>query len=171
MSIKEQTIPVWTQMLGVLDGLLTKAEADSRGDSLLDERLAEDMHPLSVQVRFLTNMPGEAIARLTGLDFASREDNPATLAEAREWVAAAKAQLDEWAAREYVNAGDPIVLKLPNGMTFDLSAGEYVRDWALPQYYFHVTTAYAILRKAGLELGKIDFVPYMLRYMRQPAEA
>ncbi len=171
MSLKDQTIPVWTQMLGVLDGLLAKAEADPRGDALLEERLAEDMHPLAVQVRFLTNMPGEAMTRLTGLDFTSRETNPGTLAEAREWVEAAKAQLAEWAERDFVAADNPIVLELPNGMTFDMKAGEYVRDWALPQYYFHVTTAYAILRKAGLELGKIDYVPYMLRYMRQPAQA
>ena len=52
-----------------------------------------------------------------------------------------------------------------------MRADEYVRDWALPQYYFHVTAAYAILRKAGLELGKIDYVPYMMRYMRQPTTA
>lgn len=171
MQLKDQTIPVWTQMLGVLDGLLTKAEADARGDALLEEKLAEDMHPLAVQVRFLTNMPGEAMARLAGLDWKSREDDPATLAEARQWVAAAKTQLDEWSTREFVSEDDPIELKLPNGMTFDMKAGEYVRDWALPQYYFHVTTAYAILRKVGLELGKIDYVPYMLRYMRQPAPA
>ena len=54
-------------------------------------------------------------------------------------------------------------------MTFDLTAGEYVRDWAVPQYYFHSTTAYAILRKEGLDIGKADFVGYMVRYMRQPA--
>jgi len=52
-----------------------------------------------------------------------------------------------------------------------MTAEEYVRDWAIAQFYFHVTTAYAILRKEGLAIGKIDYVPYMLRYMRQPAEA
>ena len=171
MQLKDQAVPVWTQMLGVLDGLLAKAEADPRGDGLLEERLAEDMHPLAVQVRFLVNMPGEAMARLTGLDFASREDNPATLAQAREWVSAARTQLVDWSSRNFAEAGDAIELKLPNGMTFDMRADEYVRDWALPQYYFHVTAAYAILRKAGLELGKIDYVPYMMRYMRQPTTA
>lgn len=167
MSIKEQTIPIWTQMLAVLDGLLTKAEADPRGDALLEEALAEDMHPLSVQVRFLVNMPGEAMARLTGLDFTSRDDNPATLAEARAWVAEAKAQLEGWSARDFIADDAAVELAIPNGMNFDLNASEYVRDWALPQYYFHATTAYAILRKAGIALGKVDFVPYMMRYLRQ----
>ncbi|WP_299195727.1 DUF1993 domain-containing protein [uncultured Erythrobacter sp.] len=167
MSIKDQTIPVWTQMLGVLDGLLAKAEADPRGDALLEETLAEDMHPLSVQVRFLVNMPGEAMARLTGLDFTSRDDNPATLAEARGWIAEAKSQLEEWASRDFIAANAAVELAIPNGMNFDLSASEYVRDWALPQYYFHTTAAYSILRKAGIALGKADFVPYMMRYLRQ----
>ena len=166
MSIKDQTLPVWTNMLSVLDGLLTKAEADARGDALLQERLAEDMHPLAVQVRFLVNMPGEAMARLTGLDWTSRDDDPTTLAEARSWVATAKSQLNEWSSRDFVGADEAIELAIPNGMTFDMSASEYVRDWAVPQYYFHTTSAYAILRKAGLALGKADFVPHMMRYLR-----
>ena len=111
MSIKNQTLPVWTQMLDVLDGLLAKAAADERGDALLNEKLADDMHPLSVQVRFLVNMPGEAMERLAGVDFTSREDNPSTLVEAREWVAAAKSQLEEWATRDFVAPGDAIVLE------------------------------------------------------------
>jgi len=168
MSIKEQAVPVWAQMLSTLDGLLAKAEADPRGDALLDEVLAEDMHPLSVQVRFLINMPGEAMARLTGLDFTPREDNPANLAQAREWIADAKASLEEWATRDFIADGAAVELAIPNGMNFDLTAAEYVRDWALPQYYFHTTAAYAILRKAGIALGKADFVPYMMRYLRQP---
>ena len=45
---------------------------------------------------------------------------------------------------------------------------EYVRDWSVPQFYFHVMAAYSILRKEGLEVGKIDYVPYMMRYLRQP---
>ena len=167
MPVSAQTLPVWTQMLGVLDGLLAKAETDPRGDALLDERLAEDMHPLATQVRFLVNMPGEAMARLTGLDWTSRDDDPATLADARAWVATAKEQLEQWASRDFIGDDEPVELAIPNGMTFDMSAAEYVRDWAIPQYYFHVTSAYAILRKAGLALGKADFVPYMMRYLRQ----
>ena len=56
-------------------------------------------------------------------------------------------------------------------MTFDLTAEGYVRDWALPQFYFHLMTAYAILRANGVPLGKIDYVPYMMRYLRPAAPA
>ena len=55
---------------------------------------------------------------------------------------------------------------LPMGMIFDLTAEQYVRDWALPQFYFYVMTAYAILRAAGIDLGKADFVAHMFAYLR-----
>ncbi|MDJ0642637.1 MAG: DUF1993 domain-containing protein [Erythrobacter sp.] len=171
MPIKDQIIPVWGQMLGTLDGLLTKAEAHEKGDALLAAKLADDMHPLAVQVRFVCNMPGEAMERLGGIHFDSNEDNPSTLAEARQWIAARRKAVEEWGGLEFVADDAPIELALPNGMKFDLSAQEYVRDWALAQFYFHITTAYAILRKEGLAIGKIDYVPYMLRYMRQPQTA
>ncbi len=171
MSVKDQIVPVWKQMLGTLDGLLAKAETDQRGDALLETKLADDMHPLSTQVRFLCNMPGEAMVRLAGIEFTSSEDDPKTLSEARERIAATRAQIDGWSKLDFVTGETAIELILPNGMTFDLSAAEYIRDWALAQYYFHTVTAYSILRKEGLAIGKIDYVPYMMRYMRQPVEA
>ncbi|MEL7444556.1 MAG: DUF1993 domain-containing protein [Pseudomonadota bacterium] len=168
MAIKEQIVPVWNQMLGTLEGLLRKAEADERGDTLLNARLADDMHPLATQVRFLCNMPGEAMQRLGGIEFTSSEDDPTTLEQARSRIADTRALIEEWATLDFLSDNAPIELALPNGMTFDLAASEYVRDWALAQYYFHVMAAYSILRKEGLQIGKIDYVPYMMRYMRQP---
>ena len=53
-------------------------------------------------------------------------------------------------------------------MTFDLHTSSYVRDWALPQFYFHLMSAYAILRAAGVPLGKADYVGFMFQYLRQP---
>ena len=169
MNINDLIVTVHRNMLGMLDGILAKAEADPRGDTLLAARLAEDMHPLSTQVRFLCNMPGEAMARLVGIDFTSSDEDPVTLAEGRERIAAALADIDTWADKDFAPEGAAIELVLPNGMAFDLTAAEYVRDWAVPQYYFHATTAYAILRKENIALGKADFVGYMFRYLRQPA--
>ena len=60
----------------------------------------------------------------------------------------------------------PIAHLLPAGMVFDLTAEQYVRDWALPQFYFHVMIAYAILRAEGVDLGKTDYVAHMLRFLR-----
>ncbi len=171
MSIKHQTLPVWNQMLATVDGLLAKAEAHEKGEALLQASLAEDMHPLATQIRFVCNMPGEAMVRLAGLDFTSSDDDPATLAESRARIAATREAIAAWEEQDFVADDAAVELVLPNGMTFDLSAAEYVRDWSIAQFYFHVTTAYAILRKEGLAIGKIDYVPYMLRYMRQPAQA
>ncbi len=169
MTHKDLLVTTHLQMLGTLDGLLAKAAAHEKGDALLRERLADDMLPLAAQVRFLCNMPGEAMTRLIGLEFKSVEEGPETIADARKMVAERKADVEKWSGHTFIGEDEAIELVIPNGMTFDLTAGEYVRDWAVPQYYFHATTAYAILRKEGLDIGKADFVGYMFRYIRQPA--
>jgi len=60
----------------------------------------------------------------------------------------------------------PIAHDLPTGMIFDMTGETYVRDWALPQVAFHQLMAYAILRQAGVPLGKVDYVPHMFAYLR-----
>jgi len=65
--------------------------------------------------------------------------------------------------------GDPhgqIAHALPNGMIFDMTREDYVRDWALPQVAFHQMITYALLRQAGVPLGKVDYVPHMFAYLR-----
>jgi len=59
-----------------------------------------------------------------------------------------------------------ITLELPNGIIFDMTGEQYARDWALAQFYFHLITAYAILRSQKIELGKADYVPHMFAYLR-----
>ena len=169
MTHKDLIVNAHLNMLGTLDGLLAKAAAHEKGDALLGAKLADDMLPLSTQVRFLSNRPGEDMARLIGIDFTSREEDPETIGEAREMVAACKADIEGWSQQGFVGEDEQVELVIPNGMAFDLTAGEYVRDWAVPQFYFHATTAYAILRSEGLEIGKADFVGYMFKYLRQPA--
>lgn len=65
----------------------------------------------------------------------------------------------------------PLSHALPNSLIFDLTAEQYVRDWAIPQFYFHVMAAYAILRSSGIELGKADYVQHMFAYARPEAMA
>lgn len=69
-------------------------------------------------------------------------------------------------AYEGVAPARAIAHALPQGMIFDLSAEQYARDWAIPQFYFHVMTAYAILRAEGAALGKADYVAHMFAYLR-----
>lgn len=71
-----------------------------------------------------------------------------------------RARVDEGAQRQ-------IAIELPNGMTFDMPGSEYALNWATPQFYFHLVTAYNILRNNGVPLGKADYVPHMFAYIRQ----
>lgn len=169
MNAKDLLVPTQRNMLGTLKGLLAKAAADQRGDALMQARLADDMHPLAVQVRFLCNMVGEAIDRVTGITFVSTEEDPATIDEAIIRIGSTLEQLDEWEKLEFAADDAPLELALPNGMVFDMTTISYARDWSVPQFYFHVSMAYAILRKEGLDVGKADFVPHMFGYIRQPA--
>ena len=171
MSYATAALATYANMLGTLDHLITKAESHEKGEALLQARLAEDMFPLATQIRFVCNMPGEALARLTGLDFTSSDTDPQDYAEARERIATAKALVGASDPAEWPAGGETVEFTLPNGMTFAMQAHEYCRDWAMPQFYFHMTAAYAILRAEGLPLGKADFVGYMMRYMKQPAPA
>ena len=157
-------MPSYRNTLTMLAALLGKLD----DDALLAARLADDMFPLATQIRYVCNMPGEAMERLTGAAFTSREEDPATLEEARELVERALAEVEDWSGKALPDDDRPIALELPNGMAFDLTAGEYVRDWALPQLYFHGTAAYAIARAKGAQLGKADYVGHMFRYFRKP---
>ena len=169
MSYATAALATYTNMLGTLDHLVTKAEGHENGEALLQARLAEDMFPLATQLRFLCNMPGEALARLAGLDFTSSDVDPATLSEARERIAATKAMVAAADPATWPAAGDTVEFTLPNGMAFAMQAHEYCRDWAMPQFYFHLVAAYSILRAEALAIGKADYVGYMFRYLKQPA--
>lgn len=165
MTLYDQSIAVYRSRLDTMTGMLTKAEAHAKGDALLEAKLADDMHPLATQARFVANLPGEALPRLTSRTFTSAEDNATTLSAAKEALAETAKLLDSVEPSELIAADATLVLDLPNGMEFTLTAEEYVRDWSLPNFYFHLTTAYAILRMEGLDIGKIDFMPHMMPYL------
>ena len=169
MSYATAMLATYANMLGTLDHLVTKAESHEKGEGLLQSRLVEDMFPLATQLRFACNMPGEALARLTGAAFASSDSDPATFAEARERIAAAKAAIAAADPANWPASGDVVEFTLPNGMSFAMQAHEYCRDWATPQVYFHVVAAYSILRAEGLAIGKADYVGHMFKYIQQPA--
>ena len=165
MNLYDQTIPAYRQMLKSVSGMLDKAASKGCDDAILEAKIAEDMHPLAVQIRFLGNMPGEAMQRLTGQQYDSSDDNDTTLAAAKARLAGTEAYLSTITPGQFAADDSNTVLDLPNGMQFTMTAEQYVRDWAMPQFYFHVTTAYAILRHKGVPLGKADYVPYIVRYM------
>lgn len=185
MNLTELLIPTYRNMLRTLRGLLGKAEAQlgaDRAEGLLSARLAPDMFPLATQVRFACVQAQEAPHRLMGeplppsLEELLNEgrnggDRPGTMAETRARIDETLAFLDGLSgdALDREPGDAPLVLDLPNGMTFDLTRDQFARDWALGQFYFHVLAAYAILRAQGVSIGKADYVPHMFAYLRTPA--
>ena len=171
MQTSDLLLTTYDNLLGALDGWIAKAADHPEADALLARRLAEDMFPLARQIRFACNLPGEAMAAVAGVGFSSSDIDDTTLAAARERIAATRGLIAGWWATPFAADDAPLAFSLANGMTFDLQTQSYVRDWALPQFYFHLMSAYAILRSAGVMLGKADYVAHMFRYLRQPPPA
>ncbi|NVZ69448.1 DUF1993 domain-containing protein [Pseudomonas costantinii] len=172
MSAYTVTIPCFTQMLSSLKGLLAKGEvhASTLGydpKNLLNSRLAPDMHTLATQVRFACTQAREAVDRLSGQSVIT-PDTPVSMSEA---VALIDQTLHILAGADRSlierRAEDSITLELPGGIAFVMTGNEYAVNWATPQFYFHLMTAYSILRHNGVPLGKADYVPHMFAYLRK----
>lgn len=181
MSLTRLLVPTYTQMLRALSGWLKKAQAqipEADAEALLSARLAPDMFPLSTQVRFACVQAQEAVFRLQGKPFPESinelleegrhaGERPGTIADAQARIEQAIALLDGLTPDALdAKADKPLAHELPNGMILDLTAEQYARDWTLGQFYFHLMTAYSILRSQKIELGKADYVAHMFPYMR-----
>ena len=189
MTLTDFLVPTYVQMLKALSAWLDKAARQRPGDqaeALLSARLAPDMFPLSTQIRFACVQAQEGMYRLKGDAFPpsitalldegrNAGEHPGTLADAQARIAETVALVESLSAGPFdTDPQRPIEHALPMGMIFDLTAEGYVRDWALPQFYFHVMAAYAILRSEGVDLGKADYVAHMFAYLRpgtMPAQA
>ena len=181
MSLTQSFVPACAQMLRALSAWLDKACDDrspADAQALLGERLAPDMFPLATQIRFACLQVHEASYRLRGLPRPAALDeltdegrnageHPGTIDDAQQRIQEALAVLDALPDEAFdESAGEEVAIALPMGLTFDVTGAQYVRDWALPQLYFHVMAAYAILRSRGIELGKADYVAHMFAYQR-----
>jgi hypothetical protein len=177
--LPDMIVPTYVQMLNALSGWLAKAAAampDGAADALLSARLAPDMFPLSTQVRFSCVQALEGVHRLQGTPFPAlvetllnegrdAGDNPGSIADAQARIAETVTAVQALILPD-IDPETPIAHDLPMGIVFDLTAEQYVRDWTLPQFYFHLMIAYAILRAEGVALGKLDYMPHLLARVR-----
>ena len=160
-ELYDLTVPVFTRALKALSGLLDKAvehAGEAGADALLSNRLAEDMHPLVKQVQIACDGPKLCVARLSGVEAPVNEDTETTIPQLKARIAATL----EWIAsvpREAIDGQEErdVVLKFPGG-EWAFKGQAYVVGFALPNFFFHVTTAYGLLRQAGVPLGKRDFL-------------
>ncbi len=165
-------VPTYLQMIKGLSAQLTKAEAFAAdagipASDLIGARLASDMFPLSTQVRFVCTQASDLLRHLTGADSFAPAEDATDFEGLRAQLADAVARLEATPASAFDGTAEKAIeLKLPNGIVFDMTGAQFVRDWALAQFYFHATTAYAILRHKGVPLGKPDWVSHMFAYIR-----
>lgn len=174
MDLKHLILPSFAQMLDALTGQLEKAkdawEKDGKPvESLMAARLAPDMFPLSAQVQFACIQAEEVRARLFDEKIEAVEA-PQSFDQAKQLIQQTIGRLRAASAgNRHTDETRAIELNLQAGMTFDLDLFEYVRSWSIPQFYFHLITAYAIMRHEGISLGKADYVPHMFRFLRADA--
>jgi hypothetical protein len=163
LSMYRLTVPVFQRGLGTMKTYLDKAEAfanEKRVDSatLVSARLAPDMAPLSGQYQRVTDTAKLAVARLTGIDAPRFEDNETTIAQLRERLAKTEAYLATITPEAMDGSSSREVTISPGGNKIVMRGDEYVATFALPNFYFHIATAHAILRNQGLPVGKMDYL-------------
>lgn len=163
MSMYEALVPTANRMLGNMAALLDKAEAFAAQKKiepavLLNSRLAPDMFPLTRQVQIACDMAKGGAARLAGVDVPAFPDTETTIAELKARIAKTLEFINGLDAGKFAGSEDrDIVLNMRTGeMRF--KGLNYLRDFVLPNLYFHAATTYAILRHNGVEIGKKDFI-------------
>jgi hypothetical protein len=164
ITLYQASVPVFRQMLGALRGILAKAQSQAEAmkvapEVLLQARLYPNMFPLVRQVQIATDFAKGCPSRLAGLDPPRWEDVETSFPELL-------ARIDR--TLEHLATLKPEQIDGQEGRTVSLTVGgqpmtfqglPYLLHFALPNFYFHLTTAYAILRHNGIDVGKRDFVP------------
>lgn len=163
LSLHAACAPQLLQNLKALSGFITKAQdnATARGfdvNVLLQGRLAPDMHPFIRQVQMTADHAKFTLARLGGVDAPSFPDTETTVEQLQERIAKTIAFVESVPAANVDGAVDREIAFKAGPMELRFKGGEYLTRWALPNFYFHFTTAYAILRANGVPLGKLDFL-------------
>ncbi|HVV34187.1 MAG TPA: DUF1993 domain-containing protein [Vitreimonas sp.] len=155
--------PVFVRMLNNLSAMLAKGEAHAKTKNfdcaaLLNSRLAPDMFTLTKQVQIATDHAKGAMARLAGHQIEAIEDKETTVAELQARIKKVIGIVESYKEADLAGAENrEITIKIPTTeLKFD--GLSYLEGWAMPNFYFHVTMAYAILRHNGVDLGKRDFL-------------
>ena len=164
LSMYNASIPVFQQMLKALSEVLTKAEAhaaDKHFDPqvLLQARLFPDMFPLLRQVQIAADFAKSVPARLAGVEVPAYEDSEQSFADLQARLTKTLTFLAGLSAAQ-IDGSEALEVVLRPGTPKEkkLSGQTYLLGYGLPQFFFHVTTAYDILRHNGVEIGKRDFM-------------
>jgi len=164
ISMHAASVPVFSQMLGSLGAILAKAEAHAADRkiepaALLQSRLFPDMLPLTRQVQIACDFAKGVTARLAGAEVPVYDDQEQTFAELRALVARTIGFIDGFDAAAFDGSEQREIVTRPGTPKERRFDGQsYLLSYGLPQFFFHVTTAYALLRHHGVEIGKRDYM-------------
>lgn len=163
VSLYEASIPAFLLSLGNLQKILEKAVAHAEArkfdpNVFASMRLYPDMLPLARQIQIASDAAKGAAARLTGTEPPKFEDNETTLADLIARVAKTIDYLQGFKPEQFTGAEERAVAIKTSRNQFNFKGLDFLRHWAVPNFYFHVTTSYALLRHGGVDIGKADFL-------------
>ncbi|MFZ4537079.1 DUF1993 domain-containing protein [Propionivibrio sp.] len=162
-SMYDTSVPALKRMLNNLAAILVKAAEHAASKKIdpgvfINARLFPDMFPLSRQVQIATDQAKGCAARLAGVDIPGFADNEATFDELQARIAKTIAFLDSFKAQQIDGSEERDIVLQIHERKLEFKGQAYLLNWVLPNFYFHVTTAYNILRHHGVEIGKKDFL-------------
>ena len=163
-NLFDTTVPVFKQLLGALSTMLAKAQAQAEARkiepaALLQARLAPDMFPLLRQVRVACDFAKSVAGRLAGVDLPVFEDNEQSFDDLQARIAKTLAFLNGLTSAQFEgSASREIVTQAGTPKEKRFAGQSYLLNYGLPHFFFHVTTAYNILRHNGMDVGKTDYI-------------
>lgn len=159
----DASVPAFRQILKSLSRLLDKAEAHAAEKgvdvgTLLAAKLAPDMFDFTRQLQIATDHAKGAAGRLAGVEIPKFEDNEKTVADLKARIQKTLDFIASVQPEQFAGAEDKEIKLVFPWATYDFTGRSYLTHYALPNFYFHATTAYDILRREGVAIGKMDFL-------------
>jgi hypothetical protein len=163
LSLYQAFVPAFAQMLNNLSAILDKAEAHAKNrkidpEILLSYRLAADMLPFLRQVQIAADLAKGAVARLAGVEVPKHDDTEKTFADLKARLAKTVTFVRSLKPNQIDGSEDREINLTLGEHTMRFKGQTYLVHFVMPNFYFHCTTAYDILRHCGVELGKRDFI-------------
>ena len=163
LSMYDTSAPRLARMLRNLDAILGRAATHAAAKKidpavLLGARLFPDMLPMAKQVQIATDHAKGAVARLAGAEVPRYEDTEQSFDELRARIAKTIAFVESFAPAQFEGSEERSIALRVGGKDWSFSGRDYLLGFALPNFYFHVVTAYNILRHNGIEIGKSDYL-------------
>lgn len=165
------TLPAFIAMLNNIKGWLDKAAAQKDEAELIKASLAPDMLALARQIQIASDAAKGTAVRLTGVEAPAMPDTETSFAELKERCDKTIAFLQSADAAAYdAGLASEVVITFPNGAGLRFDGATFLNGFALPNFYFHASMTYAILRAQGVDLGKQDFLGHLGQYMFPPPQ-